>query len=377
MEFQCEYLYYSCLWFFNAYTCKVTKISKTSSASQAESFVGTHLHGRSNSDVKYMKIVDQSIDAFPRGLQLVFPNLKYLTIQSCGLQNISKEDLEGLENLEYLNLWFNKLTSLPDDLFVETKKLVWIDFYKNQLERLSSRLLQPIIGTLEFVDFTGNVKVNDFFNIKDKDKNDLERLMKAIDSNCLQRKDQKEFVELAAGHLSTQLQKFPDFQAPSEPTHSKSILGKPSDTSEVISTTQHDAQKLFMDDDAKVLQTFKNIKNFRENKIESFHDYFNYDGTATKDRAMELFKVASNIRATCTDKILANLNDSNALEVFNLGHHHQSDELKQPAFNAIQKMFPEIPDTLINNPDHINKLVLIKREFDAVLAATKSFPLLP
>jgi hypothetical protein len=48
-----------------------------------------------------------------------------------------------------------------------------------------------------------------------------------------------------------------------------------------------------------------------------------------------------NLKSCCKKVILYNLNDSNALETFRLGHLHNVDEIKRATFNKIKKMFLE------------------------------------
>src|SRR6185312_89226 len=40
-----------------------------------------------------------------------------LSLQACNLENLQKEDLQGLINLETLNLRFNKLQSISEEAF--------------------------------------------------------------------------------------------------------------------------------------------------------------------------------------------------------------------------------------------------------------------
>lgn len=127
---------------------------------------GEHFRGKSNQDVKYFFIDNQPLEAFPRNLQEKLPKLKHLFIRGCGLKKISKADLVGLENLEWLCLSGNYLTSLPDDLLDDMKKLRQIHFDNNKLERLSSKLLKHYNGRfhrLEIANFQGNTKIDDVF----------------------------------------------------------------------------------------------------------------------------------------------------------------------------------------------------------------------
>lgn len=124
--------------------------------------------GRTNCDVRHLWIENQVVDYFPKGLAAVFPNLTHITIKNCGLSEISSDDLRGLENIEYLHLENNKLTSLPNDLFFASNRLSEINFDGNKLKYLSSRLLQPVLGSIKVVSFRSNPGIDVFFNEGDR-----------------------------------------------------------------------------------------------------------------------------------------------------------------------------------------------------------------
>jgi Leucine-rich repeat (LRR) protein len=144
---------------------------------------GNHKEGKSNFDVEKVEICLSAVDFFPRGLGKVFPNLKTVLISNCGLKEISRDDLKGLENLEHLYLSNNELVSLPSDLFCDMKKLKSIAFKRNKLERMSSKLLDPIKNVLQYAEFYGNTKINSCFSYGSLDFS-LEKLMNLIDNDC-------------------------------------------------------------------------------------------------------------------------------------------------------------------------------------------------
>lgn len=176
MEFQCKHFESYC------YTCKVVKIVQTSSASSAIIITGDHLQGKTSDDVKWFRIINQPLDTFPRNLREKFPNIKRLWINGCGLKKISKTDLIGLENLEELDLSGNSLTSLSDELFADMRRLKIIRFDHNKLERLSSKLLQPIEASLKIADFRRNTKIHDYFQKNHPNRNNLKRFLEIMDT---------------------------------------------------------------------------------------------------------------------------------------------------------------------------------------------------
>lgn len=179
MEFHCYY--YNDLVFFG-YTCNVEKITKLVTNSEILIFTGKHLEGRNNNDdVKHVSIIGQPIEEFPRNLHKIFPNLISLSVAGCNLKKITKEDLSGFEDLEYLCLNANNLTFLPDDLFEGMKKLREVHFDDNQLEFLSSKLLITIESSLKYAGFINNTKIDDFFHAHNKHKDNLMELFNLMD----------------------------------------------------------------------------------------------------------------------------------------------------------------------------------------------------
>lgn len=85
-----------------------------------------------------------------------------------------------------------------------------------------------------------------------------------------------------------------------------------------------------------------------------------------------MFELASEFdvlepRKICTTLIMAKLDESNAVEIFNLGHRYASKEMKQKSFQIIKKMFPEVNDTFENKLEEINRLAALKKEINVIL----------
>lgn len=169
---------------FVPYKCTVKEITGVSGEQEMEieSFTGDHEEEKSNNDVTWLIFYEQKIKRIPRSLHKIFPNLRHLLITQCDIEGFTREDLKGLENLEYLRVhgYYHKISSLPDDLFADMKKLREVSFFAHSLERLSSRILLPIKSTLEFANFY-NQRTNNqqCFN----NRKDLKKYMKFLDSN--------------------------------------------------------------------------------------------------------------------------------------------------------------------------------------------------
>lgn len=374
MSFQCEYNEDN----YDCYTCRVVKIFKTPSASKDISFIGEHLRGRSDDDVKYFLIEHQPLDAFPKNLHEKFPNLTKLLIYGCGLKKISKTDLRGFKNLEELNLGKNDLTSLSDELFAGMEKLKGIKFDNNKLERMSSNLLKPIESLLNCANFTGNTKINDYYQKQYGHKN-LKRLMQIMDSlePPLPETDSVQNTDRQHEHHQQVIAKFAEFKTSDEFTDfTIKVRGKDFKVHKAILAAQSPVfRKAFTNGDETTEKTFTKIKNFSEESFGHFLDFFYCGRVDETVNALEVFELASvfevaMLKGICADKIAETLSLTNALEVFNLGHHYNSDQLREKAFKVIQKMFPELSGNMIDNPKYVNRLIETKRELDAMLEAT-------
>ena len=137
-----------------------------------------------NIDVEGLWIIDNKAEYFPRGLPTIFPILINLQLENCRLKEISSKDFEGLDNLMVLDLNHNEIKSLPNDLFVETPKLQFIYFNNNKIERLSSKILDPLNKkNLKQFWLGENSSISVYF--AKGGGTTLEALMKKIDAKCL------------------------------------------------------------------------------------------------------------------------------------------------------------------------------------------------
>lgn len=359
-----------CHWFADAYTCEVTGFSNP--GPEIKSFNGTHLTEKTDSNVQYLRINDQSIEVFPRNLQKHFPNLKFLTVARCGIKKISKEDFIGIRSLEAMDLAGNLLTSLPDNLFADMRKLRKIYFNGNKLEKLSSKLLKPIEGTLEDGNFRNNVRINSFFDKNTPGLNDLTKFKAIIDEKCLP--PEPVIEEATACDCEHELLgKLAEFRASGVFTDfTIKVRGKEFKVHKCILAAQSSVfREIFKSESVEASKTFTNIKNFSSKAFECFLDFF-YSSGIDDTVTLELFELASEfdvqkLKAKCVARISNTMDESKALEVFNLGHQHKSDELKKSAFKVLQKMFPDLKDSFEHNSEKVNNFVALKRQMEELL----------
>lgn len=379
MEIHCEYFSES------GYSCVVRKVVKNSSASGAIVFKGDHRPGKLNYDVRRVDIENQPLDAFPRYLHEKFPNLTQLWIPGCGIKKISKADLIGLENLDFIHLDENKLTSLPDNLLCGMKNLRSIFCNHNKLERLSSKLLKPVETTLQFALFEKNTKIDDRYSKFEGNKS-LKRLMDVLDAlepplpeTEPQTEPTKTFNHQQEHHqqLTAKLSGFKDrgeFNDLTIKVGEKEFKVHKA----ILAALSSVFRQNFLNGDEITEKPFTKVKKLNEESFGSFLDFF-YTGKVDDNvNALEVFELAivfevSILKEICFEKILTILSEANALDAFNIGSVYGFNQLKLAAFKFIQKILPEMPEKTKNFPDQVNKLIKAKQELDSMLEESKDY----
>lgn len=350
-----------------AYFCNVKKVSGASQEKEILSFSGVHEEGKTNKDVIWLEIGKQPLGFVPKNLPKMFPNMRYLTLRDCGIEEISREDFEGLEALEYVDLTENKLISLPDDLFLDMKKLRLIFFNDNKIERMSSKLLQPIRGNLEMAYFSSNARINECFDKISSShvtanyvaptgafsrlvpgpstfNNNLDMFMKLIDSTCWPPDQRSQIDELIGEFANFRLSgKFTDFAF--------KFRGKEFKLHKMVFAAQSSVfDRIFTENGEEMTESFRKMEKISEATLESFLDYFYTRKVDKAVNLVEMFELAtifdvSALKAICRSKISNKLpqkapqDASTALQAVSTG--------KQLGPNVCQE---GLPTTVVQQP---------------------------
>lgn len=361
MEINCNYKNYN---YANKYSCIVTSTAITIPNTVVKAVIGNHCRGKSNDDVEAIRFENTIVEYFPRGLGAIFPNLRVLKISNCGLRRLSHDDLIGLQNLTTIYIGYNKIKSLPSDLFTDMKQLTSISFHGNKLEYLSSQLLKPIISNgLRYVNFRSNKKIDAvYYPDSGPGVVTLQELMNLIDTECTKpiEDDPDESVE---DEISARMKElwttgmysdFSIFAGPEEFRVHKNVLSVQSSIfAEIFQHGKQERQKNLM-----------RIPNFSITSIGQFLAYFYIGIVPDNANCMELFALATKynvqkLKKSCTEAILKNLNQSNAFDILIFGHSFSSEELKIKAFAVIKDMFGanQLDDEMINDPKRLKILM--------------------
>lgn len=143
----------------NIYKYNVNRVISWKFDKKVMRVAGEHADDRTNDDVKAISFFDIKIDRFPRGIEAFFPNLKALTINSCGLKHIRKADLKGMTKLKQLTLNGNDISVLPEDLFDESPQINTISFYGNKIKFIGPDIFDSI-PNLKYANFKMNANID-------------------------------------------------------------------------------------------------------------------------------------------------------------------------------------------------------------------------
>jgi BTB/POZ domain len=350
MNLECEYRLHRLLDDFGdgvGYGCFVNEAIIKEPKSEIKEFVGKHEEGYTNTRVDSIEFTEAVITFFPRGLATQFLNLSELTIFKCGLKMISMEDLQGLENLTSLSLVENKLVTLPDNLLMNTPKLQRISFCGNLIENMNSLFLQPIIeNDIKLIDFRYNKKIDAFFDPESMCLGSTEtvlELMNIIDARCGNTFD----IELWTEGLASD---FLIVVGSKEYRVHKSYLALKSQLFIDMFEADQNACKLKISD----------------HSIEAVEDFlrFIYGVEDQTNNPLELFTIAAefkveDLKEKIAEKLEHQVDKSNAMEVFSLGHQYGLEKLKVAAFKIIKKIFPcgNLSDEYMNDPNLVKVMV--------------------
>lgn len=139
----------------NVYGCFGETIAITYPGVIIDSVEGVHKDGKTNNDTNVLRVSFKQWSYIPKGLGDNLENLEALILNYCGLQLLSKEDLEQFPNLKSLHLPNNLLTSLDSGLFQFNTKLKSFVAERNRICTIAVDIFDPV-DDLEEIDLSDN-----------------------------------------------------------------------------------------------------------------------------------------------------------------------------------------------------------------------------
>lgn len=312
-----------------------------------------------------------NIDYFPGGLS-GFHNLTHVMINGCGLKHITKEDLKGLKHLKDLHLPGNEIESLPSDLFEYTGDLEVIDLDSNKIVTINSNILDPL-KRLKVFNLRCNPNID--YNYVSTDKKTCLCEFKKMIAKCkihnekdltlqedcsilwnaikavLDDDDLKDFTIKVGGEVFK--------------TH-KIILAARSPVFAEMIKNNSDAKELDLIDikpcSFKIILDFLYTNKMPEGDID-WIAIFSASGRLG----------LNNLKKFAQENLILELNSENAFRILLAASKFNSVDLKNAAFEELQKMFPDkdLNPTWADRPEKIQKLIEAKKKFDEEFESLK------
>ena len=122
------------------YSCELSSLENSNNSMIIDGYTGDHIANKNDNDVMGLYIHNTNANYIPANLGMFF-NLKVLYIQNSQLIKITSKDFQGMQNLEHLSLYGNKLVSVPTDAFSTLTKLRQIHLNNNQIQYIGCGLV--------------------------------------------------------------------------------------------------------------------------------------------------------------------------------------------------------------------------------------------
>lgn len=356
MELQCDFVFNS----NGEYECRVSRASILQRC-ELKSLRGAHATEKTIYDVKVLKIENTLVHYLPSGLSSFFPRLEKLVVRFCGLKEISRSDLFGLEHLRYLWINLNDLKSLPDFLFVHNKRIKSINFSFNDLEFMSSRMLDSIPeNQLEFVSFEKNACIDAvYWPESEVTLSSVRDLKTEIDSKCSSRPIDFPIM------TRTNTKEFKDFWRDEDFRDFSIIVGERkilvhkvflAAKTGLFSSTQKNRELL------KTSEKLK-IEDCSEEAVKEFFHALYTGKIETCENAFELFSLASvfdvpELKSAYQEIAISSINEHNAVEALKVGNLQDCQELIEIAFSTVESFLSRrLDDDLKYQPKIVEKIL--------------------
>lgn len=376
MDLKCEFKFiFHAVAEGKVYSCDVKSKAVSGGSRGVKSVEGRHVDRNCNQNVEVVYFLDGASLGFPLNLPAFFPKMISLWISNCRITELSRPDLVGLEQLQFLGVHDNPITTLPNDLFADTKNLRNISFCGNKIEKLHPRLLDCLNwNILEQVNFSNNSTVDIIFErgknfvltmrngetFKRKCHSTLSTFRSEINECCsLDEESEKETSELGIfGEASDFLILVDGVKVR---VH-KSILSQHS--SVFLAMFNHDMEESRTNE--------LTITGYSAEVVQDMVRYIYTGKISNLDNIVDLYAISSQywisgLQQLCQEIIIDNIDESNMIEVLKIGHMYSSHRMKQAAFEKFSEtfLFTPLDEELIESPDKLEKLILLKRRFDA------------
>lgn len=158
LTLNCEFREVSWLAFGLNYQCYSEAFNVESQ--QVTSISGVHLPSKTINDVVSIHIDNcTNLSYIPKGLRDVFPMLRGIYLEGCGISSLIGTELNEYPQLTLFALELSPLDYVPGNLFAQTPGMVLISFADNKINGTGANLLSNL-NDLSQVYFENNICIN-------------------------------------------------------------------------------------------------------------------------------------------------------------------------------------------------------------------------
>lgn len=168
--------------FIQSYYQCFAKSQTIQGSSEVIHVTGDHDDGMSNNDVIMLEISQIKCSEMPSKLSRYFPNIKGISAWQCGIEKLTKNDLETYPKLQFLDMSDNKIAVLTNDVFEKNRKITWVNFIGNRLFYIGLAIFDSL-ENLEKVYLLNNLCIN----MQAEGKYEIAELKDKIASDCSER----------------------------------------------------------------------------------------------------------------------------------------------------------------------------------------------
>lgn len=119
---------------FERYKCYARSVLFVANETKVERVSGTHITGKTISDVTMFHSDKNLFNKFPRNLRDFFPNMAMVDIYEAGLTEITRLDFTQFgDRLKSVWLMRNGIKRITSDLFLDNPNIEWINLSENDI----------------------------------------------------------------------------------------------------------------------------------------------------------------------------------------------------------------------------------------------------
>lgn len=146
------------------YTCSIDLMDLCTESADINSIYGTHLTGKSNSNVAGITTVngkcsEYKLQTVPKGLLEFFPNLIAIELDGCFINDLNGDELVEYTKLKSFSITRSQLHQIPGNLFASTPSMTSISFEYSEIEYVGEGLLDNL-NSLTYENFQQNICIN-------------------------------------------------------------------------------------------------------------------------------------------------------------------------------------------------------------------------